>query len=156
MQNSDIESLIPLIEKLEYYIPFKDKKKHSITTSDIAWQIDHSIKVINLVIESVTQSDPKHYNWAFNKWRLLLFTLNYIPRGKARAPKIVKPPELILIEDLNSQINLAYRNLEKLKLLHKNVHFTHFVFGQLNKRKTIQFLKLHTNHHLKIIKDILK
>ncbi|NNK83196.1 MAG: DUF1569 domain-containing protein, partial [Flavobacteriaceae bacterium] len=109
-----------------------------------------------LVIEAVVTSNPKLYKWKFNKWRLLLFTLNYIPRGKAKEPKIVKPPELILIEDLDSQISLAHKNVEKLKPLNENAHFTHFVFGQLNKRKTIQFLKLHTNHHLKIIKDILK
>ncbi|NNK83144.1 MAG: DUF1569 domain-containing protein [Flavobacteriaceae bacterium] len=156
MPKYNSESLIPVIKELEFFIQFKDRRKASISNSDVAWQIDHSLKVINLVIEAVVTSNPKLYKWKFNKWRLFLFTIGYIPRGKARAPIIVQPPEIIADEDLNIQINLAYNSIDCLKPIDKNANFTHFVFGQLNKRKSIQFLKLHTNHHLKIIKDILK
>lgn len=156
MQKRNPESLIPLIKKLEQYIQFKDKRNDKISSSDVAWQIDHSLKVINLVTEALASSDPSEYKWRFNKWRLFLFTLNYIPRGKAKAPKIVRPPEVISTEDLNKQVRSTYKNIESLKPLNENAYFTHFVFGQLNKVKTIQFLNLHTNHHLKIIKDILK
>lgn len=156
MLNRHPEILIPLINELESHIAVKNKRNELVTASDVAWQIDHSLKVINLVIEAISNSTPKEYKWKFNKWRLLLFTLGYIPRGKARAPKVVKPPELISVEDLNTQVSLAYINVERLKPLDNNSNFTHFVFGQLNKPKTIQFLQLHTNHHLKIIRDILK
>ena len=156
MQNRHPENLIPLIKELESYISVKDKRNDTISKSDVAWQIDHSLKVINLVIEATANSNPKEYKRRFNKWRLFLFTLGYIPRGKARAPKIVKPPEVISIADLNTQVQLAKKNVERLNPLDKNANFTHFVFGQLNKAKTIQFLQLHTNHHLKIIRDILK
>ena len=156
MQKRNPESLIPLIKKLEQYIQFKDKRNDKISSSDVAWQIDHSLKVINLVTEALASSDPSEYKWRFNKWRLFLFTLNYIPRGKAKAPKIVRPPEVISTEDLNKQVRSTYKNIESLKPLNENAYFKHFVFGQLNKDKTIQFLHLHTNHHLKIIRDILK
>ena len=156
MQKRNPESLIPIVKELEYFIQFKERRKDKISNSDVAWQIDHSLKVINLVTEALASSDPNQYKWRFNKWRLLLFTLNYIPRGKARAPKIVKPPEVISSNDLITQVNLAYKYVESLKPINENAYFTHFVFGQLNKPKTIQFLHLHTTHHLKIIKDILK
>ncbi len=150
------ESLIILIEKLENFIQYKDKRNLKVSDSDVAWQIDHSLKVINLVIEATINSNPKKYKWKFNSWRLLLFTLNYIPRGKAKAPKIVRPPDLISQNDLTEQVSLAYDNIETLKHLDNNSHFTHFIFGQLNKRRTIKFLNMHTYHHLKIIDDILK
>ena len=156
MQKRNTESLISLIKKLENCIPLKDKRNDKISNSDVAWQIDHSLKVINLVIEALASSDPKQYKWRFNKWRLLLFTLNYIPRGRAKTPKVVKPPEVISIEDLKTQVSLVYKNIDRLKPLDKHAFFKHFVFGKLYKAKTVQFLNLHTNHHLKIIRDILK
>jgi len=150
------EILIPQIKELESYIAVKDNRNDAVTTSDIAWQIDHSLKVFNLVSETLLNSDTSLYSSRFNKWRLLLFTLGYFPRGKVKAPKYVRPPEIILVEDLKLQLQLAYQNIDNIKLANKNAHFKHFIFGVLNKNRTIRFLQLHTNHHLKIIRDILK
>jgi hypothetical protein len=44
MQNQEPKSLVPYIKKLEHYLSVKDKRKASISTSDVAWQIDHSLK----------------------------------------------------------------------------------------------------------------
>ena len=41
-----------------------------------------------------------------------------------------------------------------LETLNANSYFKHPYFGDLNLKKTLWFLNLHTNHHLKIIKDI--
>ena len=156
MQKRDAKTLIPLINELESYIAVKDKRNDSVSTSDVAWQIDHSLKVFNLVSETLLKSDPELYSSKFNKWRLIYFTLGNFPRGKVKAPKFVRPPEIISLEDLNSQLQVAYQNIESLKSVNKNAHFKHFIFKVLNKKRTIQFLQLHTNHHLKIIRDILK
>ena len=150
------EILIVVIKELESYITVKDKRNNSVSTSDIAWQIDHSLKVFNLVSETLLNSNPELHSSKFNKWRLLCFTLGYFPRGKVKAPKYIRPPEIILIEDLELQLRAAYQNVENIKLADENAHFKHFIFGVLNKNRTIRFLQLHTNHHLKIIRDILK
>ena len=156
MFNRKPESLVPFIKKLESYLPEKDKRNAEVSTSDVAWQIDHSLKVINLVCETLLKSIPKDYKNSFNKWRLLLFTIGYFPRGRVKAPKYVRPPEIISIEDLNLQIQLVYQNIEKLKSADGHMHFKHFIFGVLHKKRTVRFLQLHTKHHLKIIRDILK
>jgi len=156
MLKQDSKHLIPLIKTLESLKKVKDIKNDSVSKSDIAWHIDHSLKVFNLVSKSLVLSNPKHYVNQFNTWRFILFNLNFIPRGKAKAPKMVFPPNEISDELLEKQIQLAFENIEQLKTANKNAYFKHFVFGVLNKKRTIRFLKLHTNHHLKIIKDILK
>ena len=156
MLKQNPEILIPLIKELESYIAVKDKRNAAVSTSDIAWQIDHSLKVFNLVSETLLNSSPDLYKGRFNKWRLLLFTIGYFPRGKVKAPKFVRPPEIITVEDLNSQLKLAYQNIENIKSTNEHAHFKHFIFGVLNKKRTTRFLQLHTNHHLKIIRDILK
>lgn len=156
MLKKDINILIPLVKELESYIALRDKKKETVSKSDVAWQIDHTLKVINLVIDSVANSNPENYKWRFNKYRTLFFMLGFFPRGKVRAPKIVRPPEKITLEDLDIQVSHVNQNLERFHSLEKNMYFSHFIFGQLNKNKTIRFLQIHTNHHLKIIRDILK
>lgn len=156
MIKRNTQTLIPLIKELESYIAVKDKRNNSVSTSDIAWQIDHSLKVFNLVSETLVNSDLELYSSKFNKWRLLLFTIGYFPRGKVKAPKFARPPEVILTEDLVSQFQLVYQNIDNIKSANNNVHFKHFIFGVLNKNRTIRFLLIHTKHHLKIIRDILK
>jgi len=86
-QNSEI--LIPLVQELESCVALKDERNNAVSNSDVAWQIDHSLKVFNLVSESLGNSNPKLYKGHFNKWRLLFFTLGYFPRGKVKAPKFV-------------------------------------------------------------------
>ena len=156
MLNKNPEILIPLIKELESYVVVKDKRNNNISTSDVAWQIDHSLKVFNLVSETLLNSDPKLYSSKFNKWRFICFTFGHFPRGRVKAPKFVRPPEIILIEDLNSQLQIAYQNIEKIKSANVYAHFKHFIFGVLHKKRTVRFLQLHTTHHLKIIRDILK
>jgi len=156
MLNKDPKKLILLIKELESYIAVKDKRNDAVSTSDIAWQIDHSLKVFNLVSETLLNSNPELHSSKFNKWRLLCFAIGYFPRGKVKAPKFVRPPEIVSIEDLELQLKLAYQNIENIKSANENAQFKHFIFGVLNKNRTLRFLQLHTNHHLKIIRDILK
>ena len=79
-----------------------------------------------------------------------------IPRGKARAPKIVRPEGDIDTESLALSLEKVRENIMDWKSLDKNAHFPHPFFGVLNKKETEQFLILHTRHHEMIIKDIRK
>ena len=125
-----------------------------ISKASIGWHLDHSLKVINGVCDALQSSKASDYKKEFNGLRLLTFTLGFFPRGKAKSPKRVLPPEIILKEDIQNQLSLALRNIEKIEGLEGNQFFTHPLFKQLNKKQTIKFLKLHTNHHLKIVREI--
>lgn len=150
------KNLIPLIEELEGCLKFKENIDKTVSISDIGWHIDHSLKVINVISDLFIGSNPNMYSGNFNKWRLLFFSLGYFPRGKVKAPKLLRPAKIILMKDLESQFQLTYNNIISINKAHKNAYFKHPIFGILNKKQTIRFLELHTNHHLKIIRDILK
>lgn len=156
MSAKKIDVLKNLLIQIEKNIPFKDQKNTQISKSDIGWQLDHALKVFNAVSEWTIKSDPKGYKWTFNFWRTLLFPMGYIPRGKAKAPKYVLPPKIIKTEDLQAQLHIAATHIETLKTLPEKAYFKHFVFGKLSKKQTLSFLQMHTNHHLKIVRDILK
>ena len=46
---------------------------------------------------------------------MFCFTFGYFPRGKVKAPKFVRPPEHITIDDLIAQIQLSFQNIENIK-----------------------------------------
>lgn len=148
--------LYKLLNQIEEYIPFHEKISPSISKSNVGWQLDHSLKVINGVCTIMIKTNPDKYKKDFNLWRFVLFTLCYIPRGRAKAPKVVLPPEIISQEDLLKQLQAARTHIKQLMPLPETSHFIHHVFGMLSKKQTLRFLEVHTKHHLKIVNDILK
>ena len=146
-----------LLNELEVKIPFYKKTNYVVSKSTIGWQIEHSFLVINKVVSEIKKSNPNDYKWKFNKNRFLVQTiLRKIPRGKVRAPKTVQPFEEISLEHLKSQLEITRNNIAELVSLESKKYFTHPFMGDLNLKKTIDFLELHTKHHLKIIEDIIK
>jgi hypothetical protein len=133
-----------------------EKENLEISKGNVGWHLDHSLKVINSVYQNIKESNPNDYQAKFNFLRFLTFTIGSFPRGKATSPKSVLPPEIIVKEDIENQLHLAIKNVETIISFDENQFFTHPLFKQLNKKQTIKFLGLHTNHHLKIVKEILR
>lgn len=151
-----LKKLNLVLSNLESHIENHSVSNPKISKSDVAWHIDHSLKVINNVSAALQNSDPATYKNNFSFLGKTFFTLGFFPRGKAKAPKHVKPPEVILKEDLMSQMALAKTNIEAITSLDENAYFKHPLFGNVNTPRIYRFLMLHTNHHLKIIGDVLK
>ena len=126
-----------------------------VSSSSIGWHLLHNLQVINGVVASLASSDAANYapKHTFVKWLILL--TKKIPRGKARAPKGVTP-ENISRADIEEALDRA--SLSILNLLNQapNQYFTHPMFGDLNTRLTRRFLWIHTEHHLKIVRDMLR
>lgn len=145
-----------ILDQLESHIPDFEKTNPAVSTSTIGWQIEHSLLVINTVVPQIKKSNPSDYKWKFNKNRFLVQTiLRKIPRGRVRAPKAVQPSETITLEHLKNKLEITQNNLAELESLEAKNYFTHPFMGDLNLKTAIDFLELHTKHHLKIIKDIL-
>lgn len=145
-----------LLLQLESHIPNIDKTNLIVSNSTIGWQIDHCLLVINGVVSQVEISNPTEFQPKFNFNKFMVFITGKIPRGKVRAPKAVTPIDVATGEDLKSKIEIAKSNILKLNSLPKNSYFKHPFLSDLNVKQTEKFLAIHTNHHLKIIQEILK
>ncbi|TXD83701.1 DUF1569 domain-containing protein [Subsaximicrobium wynnwilliamsii] len=143
------------LNKLENHLENQSASNPKISKSNVAWHIDHSLKVINNVSISLQTSDSSTYKNNFSFLGKVFFTIGFFPRGRARAPKHVVPPETILEEDLLTQIKKAKSNIESIEGLDKNAYFKHPFFGNINTPRIYRFLFMHTNHHVKIINDIM-
>jgi hypothetical protein len=148
--------LLPLLHQLENHISYFEKTNPKVSNSTIGWQIDHCLLVINGIIGQIEISDPLKYQpkWTFPKF--MVFTTGKIPRGKAKAPKVVIPTQVATQEELLAKLAAAKNNVLKLDSFSENQFFNHPFFKDLNVKQTKKFLTIHTKHHLKIIEDILK
>ncbi len=148
--------LLPLLLQLESHISNFEKTNPNVSNSTVGWQIDHCLLVINGIIGQIEISDPLKYQpkWTFPKF--MVFTTGKIPRGKAKAPKVVIPTQVATQEKLIAKLAVAKNNVLKLDSFSENQFFNHPFFKDLNVKQTKKFLTIHTKHHLKIIEDILK
>ena len=152
-----MQELHKLLDQLESDISSFDKVNLTVSSGSVGWHIAHSLKTIDQIVTACKHSNPTEYQWHFNFKRFLIMSVaKKIPRGKARAPKIVRPEGDIDTESLALSLEKVRENIMDWKSLDKNVHFPHPFFGVLNKKETEKFLILHTKHHKMIIDDILK
>lgn len=149
-------SLDKIIYHLEQKISHNDIINLKISSKGVHWHIDHSLKVINGVVNYLKKSNPEDYHWKFNFIRTFILVKGSIPRGKGKAPKSVVNESIIVLTDIENQLKEAKKLILELDSLPKKSNFNHPYFGVLNLRMTKLFLKIHTNHHLKIIDDIIK
>ena len=144
------------LSELHGYMDHRDILNDEVSKSDVAWHIDHSLKVINRLYDTLQLSNPDDYAWNLNFTRMAVWVSGAIPRGRAQAATSVVPPENIKTEDIISQMDEAKSKLNSAMQLDENSNFNHPVFGMLDRDGTLRFIEIHTNHHLKIIRDILE
>jgi len=153
--HDDSSFLIEELNKLESFIPYRDSINQNVSEVDVAWHLDHSLKVINAVIDTLKSSNPEDYRQSVNIGRSYILLSGRIPRGRGQSPDFVLPPKNVLTQDLEKQLKHARAELTTMNSLHKNSYFNHFAFGMLHKEDAKRFLEIHTNHHLAIVEDIL-
>ena len=144
------------LNALEKVLPSFEQKQEGISAVNVGWHIDHSLKVINRVSNALKESNPKNYKGTLSFVKFYIFLTGNIPKGKVKAPKHVVENGFISKESIEKQLNIAKQNLQEIKNLPAKSHFSHPVFGMLPLKKGQRFMAIHTNHHLKIINQIIE
>lgn len=144
------------IGNLESNISDFSKTNYEISEANIGWHIIHSCLVITSVAKSIVNSDPVNFKKKFNFKAFYFLLLKNFPRGKAKAPSFTHPQNAITESSIKEVIQEARKSMDELSSAGSNQYFTHPIFGDLQLKKAIKFLGVHTNHHEKIIRDILK
>ncbi len=144
------------IIELKSYFQYRDSMDIKVSEVPIAWHLDHSLRTINEIYKALEASKPESFKRSFNFGRALVLITNKIPRGRAEAPEIVKPPEIISSDSLIFLMKEAENHLKAYEALPKDSFFNHPYLGDFRKKTAKRFLEIHTEHHLKIIRDILK
>ncbi|WP_396596651.1 hypothetical protein [Dokdonia sp. R86516] len=151
--NSDLKIQL---NEVATYNPMRETKNLEVSEAAVAWHMDHIYLMVNQLYKALEQSNESDYKTKFNMKRAYVFTFNRMPRGKATAPEAARPKDNIDLNTIQMHYEQALATVDKLSNLPEKKHFNHPVLGTLNRDKTIKFLAIHTEHHLKIIRDILE
>jgi hypothetical protein len=144
------------LQQLEQYRSQHQLRELSVSKVSVAWHLQHSLLVANAIIKLLAKSKADEYKAHFSFKKPLFFLLKYIPRQKAKAPKAVCPDEsnvnLTDIDVLVKKVNERYRQLADMP---SKAYFHHFYLGKMHKKQAINFIAIHTKHHIRIIQDII-
>ncbi|KPM30715.1 Hypothetical protein I595_3212 [Croceitalea dokdonensis DOKDO 023] len=144
------------LNEVASYIPVRDTINLEVSEASVAWHMDHIYLMVNQLHKALKYSNESNYKAEPNQTRDYVFTSNTLPRGKVTAPESVSPKGNLTIKTLQMHYDEALATAEKLAALAEKKHFNHPMLGTMNRDETIKFLTIHTEHHLKIIRDILK
>jgi hypothetical protein len=144
-----------LLNQLEANVSHHETLNQKVSEATIGWHIEHSLLVINGITNRLIKSNPNDYTWKFSFIRIVLMTTKKFPRGKGKAPEVVQPKGNIDKNSLLTHILLTRNKINELNTLPKDKYFEHHFFGKLKLKQAINFLEIHTKHHLDIIADII-
>jgi hypothetical protein len=133
-----------------------EAKNTQVSEASVGWHIAHGHLVVQSIVAALGASNPADYKWAFNIKRMGVLLVGALPRGKAKAPARVQPLNEITPEILAAASEKTAAALQRLTELPAKAHFKHPFFGVLHKNHSLRTMTIHTNHHIRIINDILK
>ena len=151
-----MEKLNALLDSLEKEIPNQQVLIPAVSQGSVGWHIEHCLLTITGIMDALHKSNPANYKWRPNLKRFIIHTIGIFPRGKVKAPASIQPAAGFNAASLQIHLDVAREKLKTLNGLDPNHYFKHPLFDNLNVKPTIRFLQIHTHHHLKIIKDIMK
>jgi hypothetical protein len=151
-----INKLDKLISELEAKIPDYEKINLKISQANVGWHIEHTLLALHGIVNALSTADSGKFKWQLNVSRIIVFTFNKIPRGRAKAPKIVQPKTNYDIDSLRKHVSAAREKIKQLNLINKDAFFKHPSLGNLKLKQAVLFMEIHGNHHLEIINDILQ
>lgn len=150
-----MKPLDQLLKELENNLPMMQRQNPAVSEASVGWHIEHTILAAIKMINAVAHSDPEKYRGRFNWRRSLVFATGRIPRGKAKAPQAVIPTSQMDATAITAQMATLRDKLHHMSMLKPKHFFEHPFFGPLHVKHTLRAIQIHTQHHLKIIQEII-
>lgn len=143
------------LQEIEALLEHYDKKNESVSSGGMDWHLDHTLRVIVGICSALKKSNPKDYKWEFKIARLYVMTLGNIPRGRGRAPKVAVAKDPLSKSVIQSLLEKSKKSLVEIESLAPKNFFDHPYFGKMKLSAAKKFLQIHTEHHLKIMREIV-
>jgi len=142
------------LEALGVVLAEPDLRRESVSSWTPGEHLRHcglAIAAVRRALETSSGAPP----WTWRSWiGALVLRRGRLPRGRARAPAETVP-DLAAAEPLEAALARAATDLERIRALPADAWFRHFALGTLRRDRALRFLAVHTEHHLRIVREIL-
>ncbi|WCL82857.1 DUF1569 domain-containing protein [Saprospira sp. CCB-QB6] len=143
------------LTQLKQYLDQAPLLAPQVSARGVDWHIEHSLKAAVAMLQAIVESEPAQFKPKFSPSKSLILATGKIPRGKAKAPKMINNREEIDLSSLPTLFEQTEELLQKVQEQAEKAYFDHPFFGHLKRNQGIKFVAIHSNHHLKIIEDII-
>jgi hypothetical protein len=113
----------------------RDSITAEVLSVSIGWHLGHILLTIDQIYSVLEKLNPEDFRESLNAGRSMLFAYGQMPRGKVKASKSISPPEIITLEKINLDYELALINIHQIDSLPDKAHFNHPYLGTLKREK---------------------
>ena len=143
------------LEDLQTSVASAALRASAVSEWSVGMHVHHCCLAMIGICQSLIASTPPTPRSKFSLVTALVFSSGRIPRGRGRSPDVVLPRQDISPAELGTLLDQSERILTEVHDLDSKTWFRHFVFGVLDRDKTLRFILIHNRHHLRIISDIV-
>ena len=151
-----LERIQCALEDLEAHLGSWDLNSSRISDWSVGQQIEHVLKATS-TFTVLTLRNRQPDGTGFQKQlKGLVLKRDSFPRGVAKAPDISLPGEDTPKAALPSLLLETRNRLERLDTVSSSAVVHHPHLGEMKRDEAVHFMAIHLEHHLSIIKDIVK
>lgn len=144
-----------LLPRLRSAVAHGEVRAPAVSAWSVGMHVHHCALSMIGTARQVARSTPPPPRRRRSLLATVLLRIGRIPRGRANAIDAIRPRENVDGVELRAQLDECERLLADLEQSDSRAWFEHFVFGVLPRDQAVRFLRIHNDHHLRIIADIL-
>lgn len=122
----------------------------------VGQQAEHVIRATSVFTVIILRNRPADGSQPEVALKHRLLERGSISRGIAKAPKPTLPGAQPSLKDLDGLLLKCRKRVERLSDVDQHSVAIHPYLGEMKRDEILQFLVIHLDHHLSIIKDILE
>lgn len=150
------ERAMVALEKLENHVESWQVQDVSVSAWSVGQQIEHVLKATSTFTVMLLRNRQPDGSGIQKQLKGILLRRDSFPRGVAKAPDVSLPGENTPEEALKSLLLKTRTRISRLDAVSPTAVAHHPYLGEMSRDEALQFMAIHLEHHLSIIRDIVK
>jgi len=144
------------LDVLKSFVPKADALAPEVSKWSAGMHVQHCCLATVVICESLVASVPPPPRSGFSLVTSAVFLTGRIPRGRGKSPEQAIPRDGLWTNELEKLLQESEQWLEAAHQASRKQWYRHFVFGVLDRDRTLKFIGIHNRHHARIVQDILR